>query len=137
MKMNKRIILVVSIVAIVVSYFGIFFGFKAISNYIDQKICNQLIEAFDNADQDMAIKQLSELRGRILEIETLCHEDIPRSVLLDALEDIITPKHFTNPYLKDFTFVMPNTSDVGEICKEFISQIDDQIHIIKYEVKDE
>lgn len=85
----------------------------------------------------MAIKQLSELRGMILEVEALSHEDIPNGILLNTLYDIVTPKHFTNPYLKDFVFVIPSTSNVRELCEEFISQIDDQIHTIEYGAKGE
>lgn len=138
MKTNKRTTLVVGIIVIAILYLGLFVGLKAIGDYNAQKITNRLETAvFDEVNQNMAIKQLSELRGMILEVETLSHEDIPQGILLNALYDIATTKHFTNPYLKDFAFVIPSTSDVGELCEEFISQIDDQIHTIEYGVKGE
>ena len=134
MKMNNRTAAKVSIVLavlyailyVIVSIIGI----KVLNHY--NAIHEQLTEVFDNVDQDMAIKQLSELRGMILEVEALSHEDISQSVLLDELESITSSKHFTNKYLENFAFDIPSTSDVRELCEEFISQIDDQIHTIEY-----
>jgi len=137
MKTNKRTTLVVGIVVIAVLYLGMFVGLKAIGNYNAQKISDNLTRVFDEVDQDMAIKQLSELRGMILEVKSLSHKDIPQGVLLDELESITISKHFTNIYLDDFAFDIPSTSNVGELCDEFISQIDDQIHTIEYGAKGE
>ncbi len=131
MKMNRRTTLVVVMIVIAIFYCGLFVGLKAIGDYNAQKITNRLETVFDEVDQDIAIKQLSELRGMILEVEALSHYDIPQSVLLDALESITSSKHFTNKYLDDFAFEIPSTSNVGELCEEFISQIDDHIHNIE------
>ena len=117
MKTNKRTTLVVGIIAMAVLYLGLFVGLKAIGDYNAQKIVNRIETVFDEDDQDMAIKQLSELRGMILEVEALSHEDIPQSVLLDELESITSSKHFTNKYLEDFAFDIPSTSNVGELCE--------------------
>lgn len=116
---------------IVVIFSGTFFGIKALNNYNSQKIYDTLTEAFDNVDRNMATNELSELRGKLLEIEALSHEDISQTLLLDELEKLTSPQHFTNPYLKDFTFDVPETSDVRAICNELISQVDDQIEIIE------
>ncbi len=137
MKTNKRTILVVGIVVIAVLCLGLFVGFKAIEDYNAPKISNNLTRVFYEVDQDMAIKQLSELRGMILEVKAFSLEDIPQGVLLDELESITSSKHFTNKYLDDFTFDIPSTSNVGKLCEEFISQIDDQIHTIEYGAKGE
>lgn len=103
-----------------------------------KKTTNQLETVFDEVDQDMAIKQLIKFTGMILEVEALSsHNDIPQGVLLDALESITSSKHFTNEYLEDFAFDIPNTSNVGELCEKFISQIDDYIHTIEYGTKGE
>ena len=135
MKTNKRTTLVVGIVLIAVLYLGMFVGLKAIVDYHTQKISDNLERVFDEVDQAMAIQQLSKLRGMILEVESLSHEDIPQGLLLDELESITTSNNFTNKYLDDFAFDIPNTSNVGELCDEFISQIDDQIHTIEYGAK--
>ena len=137
MKTNKRTTLVVGIIVMAVLYLGLFVGLKVIGDYNAQKIVNRLETVFDEVDQDMAIKQLSELRGMILEVEALSHEEIPQSVLLDELESITSSNHFTNKYLDDFAFDIPSTSNVGELCEEFISQIDDQIHAIEYGTRGE
>ncbi len=130
---NNRTTVKVCIAVAVLYVVAAIIGVKAL-NYYNAK---QLTEVFDSVDQDMAIKQLSELRGMILEVKALSHEDIPQSVLLDELESITSSNHFTNKYLDDFAFDIPSTSNVGELCEEFISQIDDQIHTIEYGAKGE
>ena len=130
---NNRTTVKVCIAVAVLYVVAAIIGVKAL-NYYNAK---QLTEVFDSVDQDIAIKQLSELRGMILEVKALSHEDIPQSVLLDELESITSSNHFTNKYLDDFAFDIPSTSNVGELCEEFISQIDDQIHTIEYGAKGE
>ena len=119
--------------------YGVVLGLvlTAIVRYNSNQTKQELEEVFDEVDKNMAIGQLRELRGMILEVESLSHEDIPQGLLLDELESITTSNHFTNKYLDDFVFDIPSTSNVGELCHEFISQIDDQIHTIKYGAKGE
>ena len=136
MKNNRttvKVCIAVAVLYVVVAIIGV----KALNYYNAKQIHEQLTEVFDSVDQDMAIKQLSELRGMILEVKALSHEDIPQSVLLEELESITSSNHFTNKYLDDFAFNIPSTSNVGELCEEFISQIDDQIHTIEYGAKGE
>ena len=134
---NNRTTVKVCIAVAVLYVVAAIIGVKALNYYKAKQIHEQLTEVFDSVDQDMAIKQLSELRGMILEVKALSHEDIPQSVLLDELESITSSNHFTNKYLDDFAFDIPSTSNVGELCEEFISQIDDQIHTIEYGAKGE
>ena len=134
---NNRTTVKVCIAVAVLYVVAAIIGVKALNYYNAKQIHEQLTEVFDSVDQDMAIKQLSELRGMILEVKALSHEDIPQSVLLDVLESITSSNHFTNKYLDDFAFDIPSTSNVGELCEEFISQIDDQIHTIEYGAKGE
>lgn len=134
---NNRTTVKVCIAVAVLYVVAAIIGVKALNYYNAKQIHEQLTEVFDSVDQDMAIKQLSELRGMILEVKALSHEDIPQSVLLDELESITSSNHFTNKYLDDFAFDIPSTSNVGELCEEFISQIDDQIHTIEYGAKGE
>lgn len=100
---------------------------------------NQLNASFDRIDQEMAIENLMVLKGRIVEVKHLAYNpDISESVLLEALESITSSKTATNKYLDDFAFASPSTSsDVGELCEEFISQIDNQISTIKLSAKSE
>lgn len=134
---NNRTTVKVCIAVAVLYVVAAIIGAKALNYYNAKQIHEQLTEVFDSVDQDMAIKQLSELRGMILEVKALSHEDIPQGVLLDELESITSSNHFTNKYLDDFAFDIPSTSNVGELCEEFISQIDDQIHNIEYGAKGE
>lgn len=134
---NNRTTVKVCIAVAVLYVVAAIIGVKVLNYYNVKQIHEQLTEVFDSVDQDMAIKQLSELRGMILEVKALSHEDIPQSILLDELEGITSSKHFTNKYLEDFAFDIPSTSNVGELCDEFISQIDDQIHTIEYGAKGE
>lgn len=134
---NNRTTVKVCIAVAVLYVVAAIIGVKALNYYNAKQIHEQLTEVFDSVDQDMAIKQLSELIGMILEVKALSHEDIPQSVLLDELESITSSNHFTNKYLDDFAFDIPSTSNVGELCEEFISQIDDQIHTIEYGAKGE
>lgn len=137
MKENRRTTLWLVILGTIVFYSAFLVGFKAINNYNAQKIASELTQILDEVDQDMAINQLRELRGMIMEVKALSHEDIPQTVLFDELTRIISSDYFTNKYLDNFIFNIPSTSDVGELCEEFISQIDDQINIIKYGAKGE
>ena len=137
MKTNKRTTLVVDMAIIVMLCCGLIVGFKIIRDYNAQKISDNLEKAFDEVDRKIAIKQLSELRGMILEVEILSHEDIPQGLLLNELERITASKHFTGKYLEDFAFDSSNSSTIGDICDEFISQIDDQIYTIEFGAKGE
>lgn len=133
MKESKRTSLVKDILVIFALFFVWFVVMRVVSNCQAQRFHNQLVEVFDNVDRDMAVKQLSELKGMILEIKFLSYKNIPKDVLLYELNrNVFSLNHSSNQYLKDFTFVIPNTSDLREACEDFISQIDDQIHFIEY-----
>ncbi len=137
---NKRTSSKGNIVNIVIPSIVIVIVFLLIgtaATLLSKKTSNQITEALDNVDRNMAIKQLSELRGMILEVESLKKEDISQNILLNELEEITAQKHFTNPYLKDFVFTIPSTSTVGELCEELVSQIDEQIHTIEFDTKGE
>lgn len=133
--MKKR----TAILVIALLIYGVTLGLviTAVVSYNSNKQKKELEKIFDDADQDMAIEHLIELRGRILEVKDLSNKDIPQSVLLDALESITSSNDFTNKYLDDFAFDIPNTSNVGELCEELISQINNQIRTIEYGAKGE
>lgn len=133
--MKKR----TAILVIALLIYGVTLGLviTAVVSYNSNKQKKELEKIFDDADQDMAIEHLIELRGRILEVKDLSNKDIPQSVLLDVLESITSSNDFTNKYLDDFAFDIPNTSNVGELCEELISQINNQIRTIEYGAKGE
>jgi len=129
-KKNWTLVVAVAMVSIAVIILSCML-IKILNDYTSQEICDTITETFDSVDRNMATNQLSELRGKFLEISSLSRKDVAQSLLLDELAEITSLHHFTNPYLKDFTFDVPGTSNVREICDELISQIDDQIKIIE------
>jgi len=122
---------------------SIVFALAAIaSKHMTDKHMQNLQESLDEADRDIAINRLYQLRGRISEINLLsCYLEMPKEVLLERLDNIVTDQNFhvsvvKNKYLADFTFVTPDSSSVGELCDILISQIDNYIYTIKYVEKD-
>ena len=79
----------------------------------------------------MAIMELSELKGRLQEIEEISQMGVLSSTLRDKIEEI-TNKHFQNSYLADFIFSIPNSPNIGTICEDLILQIDDQIYMLRF-----
>ncbi len=123
------------IMAIIMVVAGIScFGKKTISELGEKET---IMEEQDKAmviDREMrlmAIIELSELKGRLQEIEEISRMGVLSSTLMDKLEEI-TNNHFQNPYLSDFIFSVPNSSNIGTICEDFISQIDDQIYMLRF-----
>lgn len=122
---------------------SIVFALAAItSKHMTDKHMQNVQESLDEADRDIAINKLYQLRGRISEINLLSfYLEMPKEVLLERLDDIVTDQNFhvsvvPNQYLADFTFVTPDSSSVGELCDILISQIDNYIYTIKYVEKD-
>lgn len=100
-----------------------------------EKLSADVSVVLDETNKDTAVKHLSVLRGRLVEIQILSHYDI-QNALMHEINAIATYQDIANPYLKDFKFVVPNSSNIGEICEELISQIDDQVSIIRFGEKD-
>ncbi len=94
----------------------------------------QMQKKFDELDKSTAIQQLSELRGRVVEIEELSN-NVPQEELEDALESISSTKLSNEMYL--FSLEASKSSEIGEICEDYISQIDKTIKVIKYGIKSE
>lgn len=89
----------------------------------------QMQKKFKELDKSTAIQQLSELRGRVVEIEELSN-NIPQEELEDALESISSTKLSNKMYL--FSLEAPESSELGEICEDYLSQIDAKIDSIMY-----
>lgn len=137
MKVNKRASKeLVFAVVLVVFFGGALLVLNVIFSHDSGTYYERAMETYNIIDQNTAITQLSERRGRILEVQSLCFKDIPQDILWDELKGITSPMDLTNPYLKDFTFEISDTSNLEEICDELISQIDNQIHTIEYGGKD-
>lgn len=128
---KKPNIIVGSLVIILIYACFIAYSFHFASERNAEMNYQHIEEIFDDVDRESAILVLSELRGRILEIESLSHNDIAQTVMLNELENLTAHPHYTNPYVEDFTFNIPSTSNVGELCEELISQIDDQLNVIR------
>lgn len=110
---------------------------SAICMVKNQEAITELEEAFDSAKRSSAVDILNQRKGQIEEIHVLDYKGVPRDILREELQRLCLFDYFTNPYLKDIVLYEPETSDIGDICEEIISQIDDHIHRIKYGKKDE
>lgn len=121
--------MVIVVVAVINS-----FGDKAISEPSGKEtITAEQDEAMvtDREMRLMAIMELSELKGRLQEIEEISRMGVLSSTLRDKIEEI-TNKHFQNPYLADFIFSIPNSPNIGTICEDLILRIDDQIYMLRF-----
>ena len=124
--MNKRKIFKVLVYLIV-----IVIGSITVSLFCAKKTQQETLDAFDRADKNVSIQQLYELRGKIMEIQDLSNS-IPQEELENAVESISSTKLYNETYLDDFSLEAPESSELGEICEEYISQIDAKIDSIRY-----
>lgn len=101
-------------------------------HYESQKFSSELAQVFDEVDRKMAVETLSELRGRVFEIQLLVYvDDISLDVAQSELRNIIDFPDYDNPYLAKVELTLTEAS-AESICDELISQIDDQIDKIWY-----
>lgn len=98
---------------------------------ISRKTQQEIQDAFDRSDKNVSIQQLYELRGRVVEIKELS-DNIPQEELEDAVESISSTKLSNEKYLDDFSLEASESSELGEICDNYISQIDTKIDSIRY-----
>lgn len=126
--MNKQKILkgLISLIVIVI--------IAITASFISAKKTTQEVEKiFENANKSMTIDYLYQVRGRVSEIKYLSYDDIPQDILLEELESISSLKFSDEMYLDDFVLTSSTTSDIGAICEEYTSQIDEKIAAIKHD----
>ena len=101
-------------------------------HYESQKFSSELAQVFDKVDRKMAVETLSELRGRVFEVQLLVYvDDISLDVAQSELSNIIDFPDYDNPYLAKVELTLTEAS-AESICDDLISQIDDQIDKIWY-----
>ena len=113
-------------------------------NYADQqerKRQEQLEKNWESAvNREYAIRDLTELRGRTITINRLYlygnseNETDLRQELYVIISATVVIKESKNSCLKNFKFIIPKdieTSDIGEICEEVLSQIDGQLDYLR------
>lgn len=113
---------------------GIIVGNTAISNYRCRREITEMHEDIDELNRNFAIMELSELRGRVKEIEYISlgltgSNNQMQEELISELESL---KSY-DLYFRDFeiSINLPITpSNIGDICENIISQIDNEIHTI-------
>ena len=131
---NKKLVnQIVSVVIIGVVASCVLFGmYKLISNHNAKRLTSEISEDFRNTDRDQAVIELITLRGRVMEIQFLdASGSSDEDLLMEHLE-IITQFESATRY--DFTF-QTEASEVGAICVELLTQIDEQIDIIQSDKK--
>lgn len=101
-------------------------------HYESQKFSSELAQVFNEVDRKMAVETLSELRGRVFEVQLLVYvDDISLDVAQSELRNIIDFPDYDNPYLAKVELTLTEAS-AESICDDLISQIDDQIDKIWY-----
>ena len=87
-------------------------------------------EEFSRIDRQFAIKDLSELKGRIYEIYLLYLQgEIAKEPAMQEMEDCVS---LSDRYVENFFLQLPETDDLGKICDELITQIEDKIYSIEH-----
>ena len=126
MKKNNWICLVVTIVCIVCAEI-------CVCKYSSYKID----KIFDNVDRNIAIRELSELRGRVVEIQHLSRgntDEVLQEKMMEDLEDIskydTSDSVYHNMYLDNIQIHIPEGS-IEYKTEMVIEQIDDIIDYIK------
>lgn len=109
---------------------------KPILNHIHEQELAQLIEQIDESKKQQSVETLRELKGRVKEIEYIqlsyaSNTPEMKEVLLRHLEDIANNQKFYNEFLNDFKMTI-TASEIGDICDELTSQIDEKIHMLQY-----
>lgn len=126
-KLNKRTMVVV-IAIVVASLTAHILTTKMLKNYIAQQFDAEM----DQLDRYIAAEYLSQIEGRLLEVQDLYNEqEISEDVLQERLKNIISLGVSTK-YLENFQLTIPDTtSNIGEIFEELIAQIENQIHNVE------
>lgn len=141
--MSERVKEIIIPLAICVAIAGVFLGAKSYIDYMDQKNFEHMKEAYeesleesiDYVERITAFSTLTELKGMIREISFLSHKGVSQEILRKELENLCSLSYSSNEYLKEVVLVPPNTSDVEDICRDIVSQIDDHIHKIEIEIE--
>lgn len=97
-----------------------------------EKWQQEMQEIFDQYDREFAIMELSELHGRVEEIQRISwslegQNQEMKEKLRKELEEIERFNKNTNKYLNDFTIVVKDhRSSIDDICEEILTQIDEK-----------
>lgn len=126
-KLNKRTMVVV-IAIVVASLTAQILTIKILKNYRAQQFDAEM----DQLDRYIAAEYLSQIKGRLLEVQDLYNEqEISEDVLQERLKNI-TSLDVSTKYLENFQLTIPDTtSNIGEIFEELIAQIENQIHNVE------
>ncbi len=94
---------------------------------------NTQISFADTNSKFFAIRELEWLKGQVLEVFTIYwaseSEEIEDILFMEL--GYLSEFHSDNPYLTNFRINITSSSDVGEICEEINSQIEDQIYLLE------
>lgn len=103
---------------------------KMLKNFSAKKSYEELCKEMDQIDRQFAIKDLSELKGRINEIYLLYLQgEIAKEPAIEEMVDCVS---LSDRYVENFFLQLPETDDLGKICDELITQIEDKIYSIEH-----
>ena len=97
-----------------------------------EKWQQEMQEIFDQIDREFAIMELSELRGRVKEIQRISwslegQTQEMKEELRKELEEIERFENTNNKYLNDFIIeVKDHRLSIDDICEEILTQIDEK-----------
>lgn len=107
-----------------------------VSGYLTKKEIEkwqqEMQEVFDQNDREFAIMELSELHGKVEEIQRISwslegQNQEMKEKLRKELEEIERFNKNTNKYLNDFNIVVKDhRSSIDDICEEILTQIDEK-----------
>lgn len=132
---NRKLLTKVFACAIGVFLFlALFFPFlDFLVDKIDVMLEEHIQEIIFDTSREQALMDLSSLRGRVEELQILYSGGkITANGATARLQVLSFFQNSANPYLADFTVTI-TSSDVGDICKEIILQIDQRISYIRFE----
>ncbi len=133
-RIASKLFLLVIVLAITLGPLFLSYNYY-LNKKFDEKFSDQIQEIVGNTYQQQAIMDLCEIRGRVNQIKKLYSSNVNENTLLNELKYISSFQNSNNPYLKDFSITF-NSSNVGAICEEILTQINAQIDFIKSSTED-
>ena len=132
--MKKRNIIIVVVILVIMISISCLSSVLFVHHRLKQmEQNNNQISLDDTNTRFFAIRELEWLKGQVLEVFTIYwasdSEEIEEILFMEL--GYLSEFHSDNPYLKDFRITITTSSDVGEICEDINSQIEDQIYLLE------
>lgn len=134
MRTSKRKVIIIFLIIVALLFvFKIgLVAFDNIANKLGEIFSTQVEDVIKETAREEALMELSQLRGRVEQlIRFYTSGKVSDSTISYELNYISFYQNSANPYTQDFAITI-TASDIGEVCEEILSQIDDQIYKIRF-----